>query len=498
MQESAPRRSTDAQLLARACRLAPSDAERFATWLAKLSSEQRTERLAPLQAALAGLVAFRHLENHAFPVSSQGLRAHLQAVRAGYRWALELASGLAEASASAGQEPNGSLISLRRSLSDALRVSERLVELPVVHAEDFVASFDLFLRDLRHNAFFAPADPLEFTHAAELLVPESLLPDLEDFKSEAAKMTVMVAFSTLLRAQRFLDIADQQISELDGLYRAQILVSAVRRELRTLTRFLLVQGIESLADDFAARLPTNCSRQVEAFRKSVEAIAMDIHLQMRAMLDEGLPALEADGNPRIDLTRFHRTVATARRTLEDSAKRLRWLAAEQSAPHRATPIDIASSTRLREEIWAFRFVLWAFADKVWASMRAGREDFVLVDAFLRHWSAFGARLAKQTDYPQQGPLLDSVAALKAADGAEAGRLQRARQECLRFCAHLNASLARLLDEPSLGEVPFDKNAAAARLRQYLEDSARRRSDSPAAAGAFGLMDRVPDRGRASA
>ncbi len=497
MQEPA-RRSTDAQLLARACRLAPSDAERFTIWLAKLSPEERTDLLAPLQAALSGLVAFRQLENHAFPVASNGLRARLRTVRAGYQWALELARALADSSASAVQGPNASLLSLERSLSDALRMSERLVELPAVHAEDFVASFDLFLRDLRHNVFFAPADPLEFNHAGELLVPEELAPDLADFTGEAAKMTTMVALLTLLRAQRFLGIADREVSAVDGVHRAQILVSAVRRELRTLTRFLLVQGIESLADDFASRLPPNSSRHVESFRKAIEGIAMDLHMQMRTLLDEALPQLDAHERPATDASRFHRSVATARQTLEDSAKQLRWLALDQSAPHHAAPMDTGPSERLREEIWAFRFVLWAFADKVSAAARAGREDFVLVDAFLRHWAAFGPRLAKQTDYPQQGPLLDSVAALKAADGAEPGRLRRARQECLRFCAHLNGSLGRLLNEPSLGEVPFDKNAAAARLRQYVEESSRRRSDSPAAAGAFGWLDRVPDRTRASA
>ena len=82
----------------------------------------------------------------------------------------------------------------------------------------------------------------------ELVRPDGLVPELESWKSEAAKMTTLVAFLALLRSHRFLGIADRQIGEAQGVYRAHIVVATVRRELRTVTRFLLVQGVETCAD----------------------------------------------------------------------------------------------------------------------------------------------------------------------------------------------------------------------------------------------------------
>ena len=134
---------------------------------------------------------------------------------------------------------------------------------------------------------------------AELVRPDGLTPELDSWKSEAAKMTTMVAFLTLLRSHRFLGIADHQIGEDDGLYRAHIVVASVRRELRTLTRFLLVQGVETFADELEARLLsldahhitgarteiTRASNELRELRESVEALAMGIHAKVRSTLD---------------------------------------------------------------------------------------------------------------------------------------------------------------------------------------------------------------------
>ena len=87
-------------------------------------------------------------------------------------------------------EPLASLLALERSLTDARRVAERLLELPVVDAVAFQASFDLFLRDLGRNAFFRPPDPLEFSNVVELLGPESLGADADGWRSDAARISV--------------------------------------------------------------------------------------------------------------------------------------------------------------------------------------------------------------------------------------------------------------------------------------------------------------------
>ena len=75
-------------LLCSAERWTPADAELWGRWRESLQAEQRAHALLPLQAALSGLVAFRHLENHPLSVPVTDFRPHLHAVRVAYGWAL--------------------------------------------------------------------------------------------------------------------------------------------------------------------------------------------------------------------------------------------------------------------------------------------------------------------------------------------------------------------------------------------------------------------------
>ena len=81
-------------LLASAERWTPGDAELWTEWRHSLSAEQRADALLPLQAALSGLVAFRHLENHPLRAPVTDFRPHLHSVRVAYAWALELVARL--------------------------------------------------------------------------------------------------------------------------------------------------------------------------------------------------------------------------------------------------------------------------------------------------------------------------------------------------------------------------------------------------------------------
>ncbi|MDH3728697.1 MAG: hypothetical protein OER77_14295, partial [Myxococcales bacterium] len=126
-------------LLASAERWAPDDAERWGRWRETLRSEQRGDVLLPLQATLSGLVAFRHLENHPLSVPVSDFRPHLHAVNVAFSWALDLAGRLRrDISGAQGRptsadlpEPEVSLLALERSLTDGVRVSQRLLELPM-------------------------------------------------------------------------------------------------------------------------------------------------------------------------------------------------------------------------------------------------------------------------------------------------------------------------------------------------------------------------------
>lgn len=494
-------------------RWTPPDAEHWGRWRHSLSAAQRANALLPLQAALSGLVAFRHLENHPLSVPVTDFRPHLHAVRVGYGWALELVAQLGGQSKPEQRlqsvraplgEPESSLRALERSLTDALRVSERLLELPVVDAGAFQASCDLFLRDLARNAFFRPPEPLEFSNVAELVRPASLTPELESWKSEAAKTTTVIAFLALLRDHRFLGIADRQIWEDDGLYRAHIVVAAVRRELRTLTRFLLVQGVETFADELEARLLsldahhitgarteiTKASKELRALRESVEALAMGIHAKTRSALDDPMPELDPERGQALAAERMRNGIREVRATVKDAARQLRHLGNPVRA-ERAERKSERARTNLHQDIWAFRFILRAFVAKASvASMGAdywsdaGSLDFA--GEFLRHFRVFGPQLTRGTDYARRGPLTRAVSALSNREAIDAAKLNLATRECILFVEHLDEALAEV--PPSL-LAPFDKNKAAAELRGYLSAAKDHTAADRAAAAAFGLIDR---------
>ena len=491
-------------------RWTPADSELWGRWRQALGAERRADALLPLQAVLSGLVAFRHLENHPLSVPVTDFRPHLHSVRVAYDWALRLVGQLRgdrtpeQRLRSVGMpsdEPEPSLRALERSLTDALRVSERLLELPVVDAGAFQASCDLFLRDLARNAFFRPSDPLEFSNVSELVRPASLTPELESWKSEAAKTTTIIAFLTLLRDHRFLGIADRQIWEDDGLYRAHIVIAAVRRELRTLTRFLLVQGVETFADELEARLLsldahhitgaraeiTKASNELKELRESVEALAMGIHAKARSALDDPLPELGAEHGYALPAERMRNGIREVRATVKDAAKQLRSLGRPVHA-ERADRKSERVQKNLHQDIWAFRFILRAFVAKAsvasvgadyWSD--AGSLDFT--GEFVRHFRVFGPRLTRGTDYARRGPLTRAVGALSNRDTIDAARLNVAAHECILLLEHLDEALA---DLPQSLLAPFDKKKAAAELRGYLSAAKDHTAADRAAAGAFGL------------
>jgi hypothetical protein len=505
-------------LLRSAERWTPADAEVWGRWRESLRAEQRADALLPLQAVLSGLVAFRHLENHPLSAPVTDFRPHLHAARVAYDWALQLVAQLRSDNAPERRlqavreplgEPESSLRALERSLTDARRVSERLLELPVVDAGAFQASCDLFLRDIARNAYFQPPEPLEFSNITELVRPDELTPELESWKSGAAKMTTLVAFLTLLRGHRFLGIADRQIRDDDGLYRAHIVVAAVRRELRTLTRFLLVQGVETFADELEARVLsldadritgarteiTRVSNELTELRESVEALAMNLHAKMRTALDGALPELHPERGYALPAERMRNGIREVRTTVKDAAKQLRSLGRPIREPRAERKSERVRKTN-HQDIWAFRFILRAFVAKAsvasvgadyWSD--AGSLEFVA--EFVRHFRVFGPRLTRATDYPRRGPLTRAMSPLSRQETVTAESLNLAAHECILFLEHLDRALAEV---PHSMLAPFDKSKAATELRGYLAVARDHTAADRAAAGAFGLTD--PSRAQA--
>ena len=454
-------------------RWAPAEAELWTRWRQSLSAKQRTDALLPLQAALSGLMAFRHVENHSPAESVVDFRPHLHAMQVTCAWALELAHELGagngperrlRAVANKATEPTDSLDALERSLRDALLVSERLLDLDGVDADAFTASCDLFLRDLGRNSFFRPSDPLEFSNVTELFGPERLPAQLASLGDGAAKTTMIISFLSLLRSHRFLGIADGQMNEDDGIYRAHVLLAGSRRELRTLTRFLLVQGGEV-----------------------IESLAMEVRDLVRAELGEPLPALPGERGLAASAERTRNGIREARHTLKAAARRLRDLGTPE-APERKERVSERVQKDLRQDIWAFRFIVRGFLAKasvapVGAHVDQGDEELTFAAEFVRHFRVFGPRLAKGTGYPQRAALIRAVSALGRRNEIDEERLGLAARECTRFVEHLD----RALESAAVSsQARLDKRQAAAELRVYLAGARDRFSTGPAPAGAFGL------------
>jgi hypothetical protein len=275
---------------------------------------------------------------------------------------------------------------------------------------------------------------------------------------------MIVAFLSLLRSHRFLGIADEQMSEDDGIYRADVLLAGARRELRTLTRFLLVQGDELL-----------------------EALAMDLQDVVRTQLSEPLPALDGAWGLAAPAERTRNGIREVRRTVKRTAKRLRDLGTPP-APERAVHTSEPVQKDLRQDIWAFRFIMRGFLAKasvapVGVHRAPTAYDLAFAAEFVRHFRMFGPRLAKGTGYRRRAPLIRAVSGLSRRDEIDEESLGRAARECAQFVEHLDRALQ---SPPASTQAPFDKRQAASELREYLAGAKNRFSSGPPPTGTFGL------------
>lgn len=464
-------------LLRQVERWAPSDPAAWGRWRLALSPAQRAH-LFELQAVLSGLVAFRRLDDPPAVETHADVRPHLHALALAYRWALALVGDLREVHpgpwrAGSG-EPEASLRALELSLHDALRSCERSSTPP---ASAFRASADPFVRELSRNPFFCPPGPLDLFDVAEIAA--SFGRPAEPHGADEA--SVLVSLLTLLRANRFLVIADRQIGKEQGIYRAHVVVAAVRADLRAWSRFILAQGAESFAEQLEAHLLSvdaahiasaradlrNVSRNLLQLRQSVQILATDLHAKALASLDEPLPALAQAGDV-LAAERMRSGIRTVRLALRDAAKDLRRLASTPRSEHAVRHGERARHD-LQQDVWAFRFILRAFVAKVSvASLSAddwrAAEGLEFIREFARHFRVFGPRLAQDTGYHARASLIRLMGALSEPAPIEPSMLRLAAHECARFADHLDAVLDRM---PRSALAPFDKHKAAAKLRGYL-------------------------------
>jgi hypothetical protein len=274
-----------------------------------------------------------------------------------------------------------------------------------------------------------------------------------------------------------------------------------------LTRFLLVQGVETFADELEARLLsldadyisgarteiTRASNELKELRESVVELAIGVHAKVRSALDDALPELRPERGYSLHAERMRNGIREVRAIARDAAKQLRSL----GRPSRSERKSERVRKTFHRDIWAFRFILRAFVAK--ASVASVNADdwsdggsLEFIREFVLHYRAFGPSLTRASDYPRRGPLTQAVSALTHHEAIDAAKLDTAARECVLFAEHLDEALA---DVPQSLLAPFDKAKAAAELRGYLAAAKDWDAADRAAAGAFGLIE--PSSARAS-
>lgn len=338
----------------------------------------------------------------------------------------------------------------------------------------FRTSTDVLLFDLDANRFFRPCAPLEFANVEELLGPEQPIAELYGSESPPASSASVMAFVTLLRIHRVLGIADRQIAIDEGFHRALVLAAGAHRELRTLAKFLRVQGVEALPDA----------------RGDVETLADRIERELECSFGSPMPEPASTRSVAMPAERLRNTIRNLRSFAKGAARELRDLSGDPRGAGVRESMRVQKD--LSPDVWAFRFIARAFIAKAQAlaPRRNGWDDpetFVFASEFARHFRVFGPVLAKGTGYDRRGPLTAAIGVLSNRHAIDRDRLGSAVYECQQFVAHLDA----VLEERHADDVvPFDKNLAAAELREYLA-AARARGDVRPAAGAFGTRRSDP-------
>lgn len=448
-------------------RWAPEDARAWHDWRRGLSSTVRIGALIPLQATLTGLAALRRDTASEHDESGSDWWPHARAVEVTLDWSLSLT----DACRSDNPRPHGpdaALLELRRSLLQTLTPIRSASRLRPLGRDELAASLESFLDELETNRFFRPPAPLEFCNLEDLVGPELLGADLHGW-NDTRSTAAVVAFLSLLRSHRYLGVADREIAHEDGVYRAHVVLTGVRRELLALADLLGTQGADAFPDE----------------PEAAESLAALLAVSVRATRREHVPESMVRGSLALPAERLRNVIRELRDRVKHSAKRIRNLA----APAERRPVPRASERVPRDlsaDVWSFRLIARAFLDKAEAAATGpdawtDRERFVFASEFARHFRKFGPRLAKGTDYDRRGPLVAAVSLLSNRDGIDAERLGVAAHECERFVQHLDG----VLDETRrLGGIEFDKRAAAAELLAYLAESSRR-SSAPPAAGVFG-------------
>lgn len=515
-----------AELLRGARGLSREQSQAREAWFAALPREDKEDAVFELEALLKGVACFASPRNH----PSAGRRGaavdldfheHLRLAQGGMARVVELAGSMLDERARAPSllhdleiaiadpkthashdlgssaprsSPTASLASLRRAFIDAMAMQEGILRGPRVGYRVFRASLSTATRATAQSCFFSPLAALDFRPELDHITSVDVLEILKNTRGAQASRLVAIAFLSLFRALRYLDVIDAiALDHADPRCagRAYLVLAALRSDARALSidlgrrsGGLLAEGFERdlarvPASDVAARegeLRAEAAR-LALIHRALLGLAASLRLEMRRAFEHELPPISARASIADLRASLEHVTSSLRAGLQVATIYLaRSLGARldegrafgQEAPSRAM------SERLRRDVWMFAHIARAFASKarhadaIVDRWTAGASASFVRD-FLAYFRAMGYPLLCASGYPRVEPFMAAMKSLEEIDPPDDARTSAAVHECETFYAFLTRLFEQISRRDELAGVPFDRRDAARALRLYLGD-----------------------------
>ena len=492
--------------------LEPEHARTWESWVSELN-KQNQRALQSFSTISRGLVAYGALENRNFNAKDDEV-AHcvrysiaeaLATLRAlypemGSHQRLRSASGTSPSEKAMFVNPSAEKSQLDAALAEFLRIAEGISAndiMATASVESLLHSVD---REFARCVFFKPTDVLEFRLGLDRLSHGQMSTTLQSVSGVPERTVLSVIFLSLSRIRRELSTVEQLLAANVNAASAEVVLASIRRDLRGMSRFLLQQGIETLAEglhDLVLSTPASdieersseierAANATRELKRDFESIATRLQTDVRASIDQLHRGLSFDAAAS--------RIAEARKAIDSIVSNICSTIAPQSSQDDVAFIselhdDRASLLRQRRDLWMFSHVLRAFVHKA-SVTRADASSWVtnaessLVESFFRHYRSLGYQVIVDSSYPHADSLLACIDASRSSVHLRNDALQRLVSAIEKLIPFLEAKFREIESGPLRGS-RLDRQAAAVALRAYLVADAHPRS-ATAAAGAFGL------------
>jgi hypothetical protein len=468
-----------------------------------------------LDTMLRGIVALGRPHNLPGPASSHTAssidhQAHVRVVRDACHRVVQLARGLLRAQSAEGGGPlrRGSspprpglatpssepadedLAALRDAFAHFVDLADGLARSGRLPHRPWAAFHGVVQREIERSGRYRPAVSIAPRSPLDCAAEYDLLQVIDSARSAPMRPVLEVAFVTLSRSLRQLDLLEVQAREPATHRRAVAILAALRSELRGLTRALVEEAPASLASGFEQAVLAVPARRIrgdyDALRAEARALvslrgtlvgtATGLRLEIRRVFEQELPSLDGAEGGEGSGGRLLAATSSLRAALHHA---LRAISAEVRPDLKleslveAPAVRRAASERARRDAYLMQQIVrafLAFADEGPARSADGWQDhggLHFVRDYLRHVQVLGYAVLRFHDYPRLGAYVAALDALRLLEAPDDARLAQAAEESARCQTFLATLVERIGQRPELLGVPLDRAAALETMRIHL-------------------------------